>query len=227
MERTVIMRKLPVFLLLAAVLVASGCHGECSCGGGSEKVALWNGEDFSGWKLFIPDEDVDVQEVWSVRDGVIHCTGQPNGYMRTTREYADYHLHLEWRWPEKPTNSGVLLHVALPDQVWPRCIESQLMSGQAGDFWILSHAGITANGQRYEDPDNKYINVKKRHESSEKPPGQWNVYDIYCKGDSVRSVVNGVEQNSGTEATPARGYIALQSEGSPIEFRRITIESLK
>lgn len=46
-------------------------------------------------------------------------------------------------------------------------------------------------------------------------------------GDTVRSVVNGVEQNDGTNATPASGYIALQSEGSPIEFRNIYIESLK
>ena len=221
------MRTIAVCLLVWAALVAGGCEATRPGHGVGETVALWNGRDFSGWKLFIPDADVDVKDVWSVRDGVIHCTGQPNGYMRTTTEYANYHLHLEWRWPGKPTNSGVLLHVALPDQVWPKCIESQLMTGQAGDFWILSHAGITANGQRYEDPNNKYINVKRRHESSENPPGQWNVYDIYCEGGTVRSVVNGVEQNYGTKATPASGYIALQSEGSPIEFRNITIERLR
>jgi hypothetical protein len=221
------MRTTAICLLVWAALGAGGCEVTRPGHAVGETVALWNGKDFSGWKLFIPDADVDVEDVWSVRDGVIHCTGQPNGYMRTATEYANYHLHLEWRWPGKPTNSGVLLHVALPDQVWPKCIESQLMTGQAGDFWILSHAGITANGQRYEDPNNKYINVKKRHESSEKPPGQWNVYDIYCEGDTVRSVVNGVEQNYGTKATPASGYIALQSEGSPIEFRNITIERLK
>ena len=221
------MKRLTFCLLLLMILAASGCKATCPCCGDGQKVALWNGKDFSGWKLFVPDENVDVDDVWSVRDGVIHCTGKPNGYMRTTKQYADYHLHLEWRWPEKPTNSGVLLHVQLPDQVWPKCVESQLMSGQAGDFWLLSYSGITANGKRYEDPTEKYINVKKRHDSSENPPGQWNTYDIYCKGGTVRNVVNGVEQNKGTEATPASGYIALQSEGSPIEFRNITIEPLK
>jgi len=213
---------------LAALMVAvTGCHAlrpEADQGGA---VALWNGEDFEDWTLFVPDEGVDVKDVWSVRDGVIHCAGVPNGYMRTTQEYSDYHLHLEWRWPEKPTNSGVLLHVQLPDRVWPKCIESQLMSGQAGDFWILSYSGITVDGTRYEDPNNKYVHVKRRHDSSEYPPGQWNTYDIYCQDGTVRSVVNGVEQNYGTQATPAKGYIALQSEGSPIEFRSITIESLK
>jgi len=214
-------------LLVAVLLAAAGCQGIRGRGSKSGTVALWNGADFHGWKLFIPDENVDAKDVWSVRDGVIHCKGVPNGYMRTTEEYANYHLHVEWRWPEKPTNSGVLLHVQLPDQVWPKCIESQLMSGQAGDFWILSHSGITVDGRRYEDPNNKYVHVKRKHDSSENPPGQWNTYDIYCQGDTVRCVVNGVEQNYGTAATPARGYIALQSEGSPIEFRNITIESLK
>jgi 3-keto-disaccharide hydrolase len=221
------MRVMGRCLLVPMLLAVVGCQGVSGGGSQDTKVALWNGADFEGWKLFIPDAGVDVKDVWNVRDGVVHCTGVPNGYMRTTKEYADYHLHVEWRWPEKPTNSGVLLHVQLPDQVWPKCIESQLHSGSAGDFWILSHSGITANGKRYEDPDNKYVHVKKKHDSSENPPGQWNTYDITCQGGTVRSVVNGVEQNYGTEATPAKGYIALQSEGSPIEFRNITIESLK
>ncbi len=215
-----------VFMMFLAALVFGGCRTG-RLGPETGKVALWNGRDFDGWTLFIPDRTVDTEDVWSVRDGVIHCQGVPNGYMRTTKTYADYHLHVEWRWPAKPTNSGVLLHVQLPDEVWPQCIESQLMSGQAGDFWILNHAGITVDGQRYHDPNNRYVHVPKKHGSSENPPGQWNTYDIYCRGGSVRSVVNGVEQNFGTDATPAGGYIALQSEGSPIEFRHIYIESLK
>jgi len=215
-------------LLVVLLLVVAGCQGMRGDRGADDKVALWNGTDFEGWKLFLPaDSGVSVRDVWSVRDGVIYCKGVPNGYMRTTEEYSDYHLHVEWRWPGKPTNSGVLLHVQLPDQVWPKCIESQLMSGQAGDFWLLSYSGITVDGQRYEDPNNKYVHVEKKHASSENPPGQWNTYDITCKDGTVRSVVNGVEQNYGTAATPAKGYIALQSEGSPIEFRNITIESLK
>jgi len=216
-------------LLLLSVLlaVAGGCQSASMDDNASPRVALWNGRDFDGWQLFLGDSETDVEDVWSLRDGVIHCAGRPNGYMRTTESYGDYHLHLEWRWPQKPTNSGVLLHCQLPDQVWPKCIESQLQSGNAGDFWILSHSGITRDGTRYEDPDNPYVHVKRRQDSSENPPGQWNVYDIYCKGDTVRSVVNGVEQNYGTDATPSSGFIALQSEGSPIEFRDIWIEPLK
>ncbi|MHC4213792.1 MAG: 3-keto-disaccharide hydrolase [Planctomycetota bacterium] len=114
-----------VSLAVCAMLVSSGC---------SSKTRLWNGKDFSGWKLHVDDKTVDVDSVWSVTDGVIHCKGVPNGYIRTLKDYSNYKLHLEWRWAEKPTNSGVLLHASGPDKVWPKCIESQLQAGNAGDF---------------------------------------------------------------------------------------------
>ena len=101
---------IPVILLSTL----AGCQQGVS---ESQKIMLWNGKDFSGWKLYIPDEDVNVDDIWSIRDGVVHCKGKPNGYMRTESKYANYRLHLEWRWPDEPTNSGVLLHASGEDQV--------------------------------------------------------------------------------------------------------------
>jgi hypothetical protein len=100
----------------------------------AKKMKLWNGKDFSGWKLFIPTDTVDVHTVWTVKDKVIHCSGRFNGYMRTEADYADYKLHVEWRWPVEAGNSGVLLHMSQPT-VWPKSIECQLAAGDAGDFW--------------------------------------------------------------------------------------------
>ena len=60
--------------------------------------------------------------------------------------------------------------------------------------------------------------------SSEKPAGEWNEYDILCKGDTIVCHVNGILQNEGTAATITSGWICLQSEGSPIEFRNIYVE---
>ena len=108
-----------------------------------EKIMLWNGKDFAGWKLFIPDKSVDVHDVWSVKDGVVHCKGVPNGYMRTKAQYANYRLHVEWRWPEKPSNSGVLLHRRGEDQSFPLCIEAQLKGGNAGDLVMMSGGALT------------------------------------------------------------------------------------
>ncbi len=202
-----------------------------------KKIELFNGKDFAGWVRVLHGQGgkkgtkgakgkgPSVDEVWSVRDGVIHCTGKPNGYIRTTEHYADYKLHVEWRWVAKPTNSGVLLHKTGMEKVWPTCIEAQLMHRNAGDFWLLSHSKLTAGGK--EVGGKMYHNIKKKHPTNEKPPGEWNSYDIVCDGGTITLTVNGLLQNQGTDAKPSSGPICLQSEGSPIEFRNITLEPLK
>ena len=209
-----------VFGLMMLAVVAVMCTG-CA-----QRTALFNGRDFTGWKLYVHDENVNVDDVWSVKDGVVHCVGRPNGYMRTLAEYSNYKLHLEWRWPEVPSNSGVLLHASGEDQVWPRCIEAQLKSGDAGDFVLIRHTGITV-GKMYQDDEKMYISVKKKHGSNENAPGEWNSYDICCQGDSIMIYVNGLLQNAGRKVTDTEGWICLQSEGSPIEFRNIYIEPLE
>jgi hypothetical protein len=203
---------------VAAVLATSGC---------ASRTRLFNGKDFAGWKLYVPPEkNVDVHDVWSVKDGVIHCKGKPNGYIRTNADYSNYKLHLEWRWAEKPTNSGVLLHAVGPDKVWPKCVEAQLKSGKAGDFVLIGGTGVTIDGKRVQDVSKPWLISDKKHQSSEKPPGQCNSYDIVCEGDKICLSVNGVLQNEGTNASATSGWICLQSEGSPIEFRNIYIEPL-
>lgn len=210
----------------AAIIIIASLILYFSCSGaGPEPQKLWNGVDFTGWKLFIPGDSVDVNEVWSVRDGVIHCTGVPNGYLRTNESYADYKLHLEWRWVEVGSNSGVLLHCQGPDQVWPNCVECQLKSGNAGDFVLIGPGRITVDGQVYNNED-RFLVMNKKEEGIEKPIGEWNTYDIVCEGNSISCYVNGVLQNAGTDAALSSGPIALQSEGAPIEFRNITIEKI-
>jgi len=191
------------------------------------KVALFNGDNFDGWKLFVPDKEIDVDDIWSVRNGVIRCKGVPNGYMRTKRKYADYALHVEWRWVGEATNSGVLLHSSGKDQVWPRTIEAQLKAGSAGDFVLIRHTGVTVDGKALQDVEKMYVVAAKKGQSSEKEAGEWNSYDIVCKGDTIRLSVNGVVQNEGTNATDTSGWICLQSEGSMIEFRNIYIEAVE
>ncbi len=204
----------------AALLAAAGAEDPVVP---KKKTPLWNGEDFTGWKLFVPDPNVDVNTVWSVKEGVIHCTGSPAGYMRTLTDYADYKLHLEWRWPGRPGNSGVLLHASGPDKVWPKSIEAQLQARSAGDFWVIGGTDFKEHTTGHEGGDRR---VPKKERSSEKRPGEWNEYDIVCNGDTIRVFVNGVLQNEATECTVTSGTIGLQSEGSPIEFRNIYIAPL-
>jgi hypothetical protein len=190
-----------------------------------EKIMLWNGKDFAGWTLFLADKAADVAKTWSVQNGVLRCEGQPRGYMRTLTAYADYHLHVEWRFPAKPGNNGVLLHTSGEDKVWPKSLEAQLHSGNAGDFWVIGgvetaeHAkgGSRVRGRR----------TIKLKDSSEKPVGQWNAYDIICKDDWIVVIVNGVLQNVATKCSETGGTISLQSEGAVIEYRNIYIEPVE
>jgi hypothetical protein len=190
-----------------------------------EKMMLWNGKDLAGWKPFTNDQSADAATTWSVADGVIRCVGKPAGYLRTESDYADYLLHVEWRWPDNGGNSGVLIHMSGPDNVWPKSLECQLHSGNAGDFWVIGgvetseHAGggKRVNGRR----------TLKLKDSSEKLIGQWNAYDIICKDDWIVVLVNGVLQNVATKCSVKSGKLCLQSEGTPIEFRNIYLEPLE
>jgi hypothetical protein len=189
------------------------------------KTMLWNGTDFTGWLRFLPDASKDVDETWSVADGVLRCTGRPAGYMRTEKPYANYHLHVEWRWPAKPGNNGVLVHMSGADNVWPKSLECQLHSGNAGDFWVIG--GIETAEHAKGGPRVGGRRTRKLHDSSEKPLGEWNAYDIICKDDWVVVLVNGVLQNIGTKCSDTSGKICLQSEGALIEYRNIHVEPLE
>ena len=197
------------------------------------KLDLFDGKSLDGWTPFSPakkqGKDIPPTDakVWSVQDGVIHCEGKPSGYLRTNKDYADYQLHLEWRWVGKPTNSGVLLHKTGPDVLWPTSVEAQVMHENAGDFYLINLSSLIVNGKQLGPVVKPYLRAKKLEPSSENPPGEWNRYDIVCEGDSIRLTVNGVLQNKGTGAKPSSGAICLQSEGSPIQFRNIYLKPLE
>jgi peroxiredoxin len=206
------------------ILIAAAASAVALSAAGGEpvtptaKIVLFNGTDLAGWAPVLPG-GADPKAVWSVKDGALRCEGKPNGYLRTEGTYTAYRLHVEWRWPEKPTNSGVLLNASGPDKVWPKSIEAQLMAGNAGDLYLFGGAGVTAGGQV-----KRGGLVKKQAEPSERPPGQWNAYDILCTPQAITLTVNGTLQNAVTQPSETAGFIALQSEGSPIEFRNIYLE---
>jgi hypothetical protein len=216
-----------VTAVLVSLIVPAGCRNSLESRAPAKRIVLWNGRDFDGWKRVVADPAADVDDVWQIRDGVLYCTGKPNGYIRTEDAYQNYHLHVEWRWPAEPSNSGVLLHATGPDEVWPPCIECQLKAGSAGDLVLMNGAGITVDGVNRQNPARRFVVIEKKGTGSENPAGQWNSYDIFCRGDSVRCLVNEVPQNEGTGASVSSGWICLQSEGGPIEFRNIYLEPIK
>jgi hypothetical protein len=191
---------------------------------------LFNGTDLTGWKTYLdPRKNADPAKIWTITDGVINCEGSVNGYLITEKDYSDYVLRLKWRWGKrlgKNPNSGVFVHVSGPDKIWPKGLEAQLASGQAGDIWLVGEfaAKIDPDRQDKRTPRHYFRTVR---EGVEKPLGEWNQYEITCKGNAVKLVVNGQELNTATDCEASTGKILLQSEGSEIEFKDIEIKSLK
>ena len=198
-----------------------------------KRVALFNGRNLDGWTHYLWDPQKKAQDtatpmsaVWSVRDGLLYCEGKPPGYLRTVKEYSNYRLTLEWRWPPETTrgNNGVLVHTTTPNAlgVWPKSVEVQLASGNAGDFWVI--------GTTIEVPDAENRRRDRRHlnltDNSEKPFGEWNKMEIVCKGSEIKVWVNGDLVNHATSGSESKGAISLQSEGTPISFRNVYLESL-
>ncbi len=184
-----------------------------------QAISLLDSDSLVGWKVF-PTPPQDAEPVWSIKDGILHCTGNPLGYLYTENKYTDFVLELDWRGnPETgPGNSGVLLRVQEPHKVWPQSVEAQLLSGFAGDIWNIDQFPMVVDPTR-----TRGRNTVKMQPTSEKPLGEWNHYKITMHGGYLRLEVNGVLQNEAKWVAHWPGAIALQSEGAEIEFRKIIL----
>jgi len=190
--------------------------------------ALFNGRNTRGWEAWAPVTEVDVEPIsaWMVdqeRD-VLICHGGPEGYLKTTEDYKNFILRLDWRYTEEAepgSNSGVLVRMSGEDKLWPQCLEAQLMNGNAGDIILMGDysaqpvEGAQRNGRRI-----------ARMKDMEREIGKWNRYEITCREGVIELKINGRLVNRVTDADVLAGPIALQSEGAPIEFRNIRIVDL-
>jgi hypothetical protein len=173
-----------------------------------------------------------------VRDGVLVSLGKPGGHLITEEEFSNYELVVEYRFSKTPGNCGVLVHASTPRHLYkmfPQSIEVQMMHQNAGDFWCI--------GEDIEVPDMEKRRPRKDEKQkwgggpkdarriikltdAEKPQGEWNTMKIVCKGDEVIVHVNDTLVNHGTKATATSGKIAIQAEGSEVEFRKVELTPL-
>ena len=209
-------------LFLGLIFSLISCNTE-------NRIELFNGQDLDNWNIIVDSDDGEPKDLFYVEDGLLNTLGDPFGYIRTKESYSNYKLHVEWRWVEEPANSGVLLNVQGPELIFPHCVEAQLMNGRAGDIVLMGKgAAITVKDSTYTvvSEERRYLGIQKFEDSSEKPAGEWNNYDITNMNGNLELVVNGVLQNVGTGMTLTEGNIALQSEGGPLQFRNIYLQPL-
>ena len=207
------MKRFYTFLLiLTACSAASHAADE-------DFMPLFNDKNFDGW--------VNVNcapETWTVRNGIIICTGIPTGVLRTQKQYENYILELEWRHIHKGGNAGLFIHsdpVTAVGQPFTRSIEIQIMDGNAGDMFSIHGATMT--------PDKLHPKGWTRALPAEdrmKPTGEWNRYRVESRDGIATLAVNGKIVTRGYHLNPRKGYICLESEGSEAHFRNIRIREL-
>lgn len=211
-------------LLTAICLLSIGCTTQQGHPESSSLIV----ETLGAWECYLADPNAQMQDVWSVEDGVLVCTGKPLGYLYAKKDYGDFVLRLQWRWPpgKPPGSGGVLIRMTGEHKIWPRSLEAQLNTGNAGDFWGLAGYPLAGPVERMWSSDHKEFgrltNLKKI-KALEKPPGEWNTYEIIAVGDTVTLVINGEEVNRATGCAPYPGRICLTSEGSEIQFRNVVV----
>ena len=205
------------------------------------KVALFDGKSLDGWYADVPkaDENPGIEASFVVRDGNLVSLGVPRGHLITKDEYSDYRLVVEYRFPAKPGNCGVLVHSSKPRvlyKMFPASIEVQMQHQHAGDFWVIGEdikvpdmeeRRPRREGQKWGGFEKDARHIHNLTDGSEKPLGEWNRMEIICKGDEIIVWVNGDLVNHGYGATVDSGKIALQAEGSEVEFRKVELRKLK
>lgn len=187
-------------------------------------IDLFNGKDLSNWTYDIGEEDKNPADVYRVEDGIIKNAGQPKSVMRTKQTYKDYEIEVQWRWPGKGGNSGLLIHSSKPRErsVWPKSLEVQLASNNAGDFWVIGE-NVRVKDAEKRTKGRRTINYT---DGSEKKLGEWNTLIVRVGGDTVKVYINGDLVNEAWDCSADSGAICLQAEGTPIEYRKVQLRPL-
>jgi hypothetical protein len=185
-------------------------------------------------------------DTWTWRDGVLTCSGKPIGVNRTRQKFTNFELVVEWRHLQSAGNSGVFVWVpdeALaglpPDKLPEWGIEVQMLdhgytqqyekrTGRKAEFFT-TNGDVFAVGKSKLQPfpplsPNGSRSFPRKQLS--RGVGEWNHYYVRAINGELRLWVNGEEVSGGSGAEPRTGYLSLEAEGSPIEFKNIRVREL-
>ncbi len=193
---------------------------------------MFNGKDLSGWV-----NANCAPETWSIKDGVISCTGIPTGAMRTEKQYENFILECEWRHLTDGGNSGVFVWgspISAPGVPFLRGIEVQVLdhgymkkADPKKPRWFTTHGDVFPIHGATMEPHGEH-NGKRSFPSEErsKPSPEWNHYRVTGNNGTLTLAVNGKVVSGGDKCVWRKGYLALESEGAPVEFRNVRIKEL-
>jgi hypothetical protein len=201
-----------------------------------------------GWRSLGEKDFTHVncdEDTWTWKEGAAQCTGTPVGVIRSVQEYKNFELAVQWKHLESAGNSGVFVWgteksiTGLERGKLPHGIEVQVLDhGYAEKYekeqnkkpdWFTTNGDVFAVGDSKMNPFPPLSPNGSRSFPSKnlsKGVGEWNHYYIRAINGEVRLWVNGEEVSGGSGCDPAHGFLCLESEGSPIEFKNLRIREL-
>jgi len=210
------------FMAAAGLLWMAACSSSF-LGGGWQN--LMPGANLEGWTIVdvTADGPLAATPQWSVdvNTGTVRCagTGGRDWLRCDKKEFADFILHVEWRFdkladPKARYNSGVFVRNAGDWSIW-----HQAQAGVENAGYLFGNSPASGEPKRFTTRDQLKGNPLK-------PAGEWNVYDITCKGKTLSLAVNGVLTTAWDQCEVPKGYVGLEAEGFGIEFKNIRIKAL-
>ena len=194
---------------------------------------LFNGKDLAGWVNVNTEPDT-----WRVEKGMLVCSGNPIGVMRTDKQYENFVLHVEWMHTEPGGNSGMFLWSgprANPGSPFPDGVEVQMLELEWPNLHkqdgktppaAYVHGELFGVGKVKTVPDNARGVRSMSIENRCKGRGEWNTYDVVAVDGVIKLSVNGKFVNGISHTSQKKGYICMESEGAKIYFRNIRIMEL-
>jgi hypothetical protein len=207
----------------------------CKTSSEPKTIHLFNGYNLTGWHMDVPafDENPDTIVPFIVRDSLLVSLGTPGGHLITDSVFQNYRLEVDYRCAGEPGNCGVLVHASTPRalyEMFPKSLEVQGMHENAGDFWCIVEDITVPNMEERRGPKEEWgITEGKRRrilnltDGSEKPIGEWNSMVVECVADTIKVWVNNDLVNFGYNCTAQKGQIAVQAEGSEVEFKKLDV----
>ena len=227
------MKNLFLFIFLANAFFS------CTYSKEPKTVDLFNGVDLSGWHVDVPamDSNQDTINPFIVRDSMLVSLGTPGGHLITDSVYQNYRITAEYRFAGVPGNCGLLVHASTPRalyQMFPKSLEVQMMHENAGDFWCIVEDIEVPDMEARRGPreewgitEGKLRRIPNLTDGSENQVGEWNTMIVECVADTIKVWVNNELVNFGYNCTANKGQIAVQAEGSEVEFRKLKLTPIQ
>ncbi|MEM7231875.1 MAG: DUF1080 domain-containing protein [Planctomycetota bacterium] len=187
---------------------------------------LFNGKNLDGWRPVNT-----APSTWSIQDGRLHCTGKPIGELRTKKMFQNFILEVEWRHLKPKGNAGIFVwadDITARGQPFHRGIEVQVLENAYGNTRGYSTHGdiFPIHGAKMKPVNGRGGSRAFPTENRSRPSPEWNHYRIHCQDGNISLAVNGKVVTRGTNCSPKKGYICLESEGGIVDYRNLRIKEL-